>query len=90
MERVEQLLDYMHTNPNTFVHYHASDMILNVHSNVLYLPAGRGRSRAGNCVFLGSLRKEGAPIKLNGNIDITCATLKLVAASATEANIQEA
>ena len=47
--------------------------------------------------FLGSLPREGTPIKLNGNIAITCAILKLVAASATEAelgalflNVQEA
>ena len=31
MERVEQLLDYIHTYPNAGVRYYASDMILNVH-----------------------------------------------------------
>ena len=47
--------------------------------------------------FLGSLPQQGTPIKLNENIAITCAILKLVAASATEAelgalflNVQEA
>ncbi len=38
--------------------------------------------------FLGSLPKEGTPVKLNGNIAITCAILKLVAASATEAELE--
>jgi hypothetical protein len=97
MERVEQLLDYMHTYPNAVVRFYASDMILNVHSDASYLSAGRGRSRAGGYFFLGSLPKEGTPIKLNGNIAITCAILKLVAASAAEAelgalflNVQEA
>ena len=97
MERVEQLLDYMHTYPNAVVRYYASDMILNVHSDASYLSAGRGRSRAGGYFFLGSLPQEGTPIKLNGNIAITCAILKLVAASAAEAelgalflNVQEA
>ena len=47
MERVEQLLDYMHTYPNAVVRYYASDMILNVHSDASYLSAGRGQSRAG-------------------------------------------
>ena len=42
MERVDQLLDYMHTNPNAAVRYYASDMILNVHSDASYLSAGRG------------------------------------------------
>ena len=48
-------------------------------------------------VFVGSVPKNDHPIKLNGNITLTCAILKLVAASAAEAergalflNIQEA
>ena len=97
MERVEQLLDYMHTYPNAVVRYYASDMILNVHSDASYLSVGGGRSRAGGYSFLGSLPQEGTPIKLNGNIAIICAILKLVAASAAEAelgalflNVQEA
>ena len=44
MERVGQLLNYVHTNPNANVRYHASDMILNVHSNASYLSAGRGEA----------------------------------------------
>ena len=97
MERVDQLLDYMHTHPDAGMRYYASDMILNVHSDASYLSAGRGRSQSGGYFFLGSLPREGSPIKLNGNIVITCAILKLVAASAAEAelgalflNVQEA
>ena len=37
--------------------------------------------------FLGSVPQEGTPIKLNGNIAITCAILKLVAASAAETEL---
>ena len=44
MKRVEQLLDYMHTNPNAVIRFCASDMILNLHSDVSYLSAARGRS----------------------------------------------
>ena len=91
----------MHTYPNDvvryFVRYYASDMILNVQSDVLYLSAGLGQSQAGGYFFLGSLPKEGTPIKLNGNIAITCGILKLVAVSVVEAelgalflNVQEA
>ena len=97
MEQVEQLLDYMHNNPNTVVHYYASNMIWNVHSEASYLSVGRGRSRAEDYFFLGSLPRDKTPIKLNGNIAITCAILKLVEASTTEAkpgalflNVQEA
>jgi hypothetical protein len=85
IEQVEELLDYMHTNPTAVVRYHTSDMILNVHLDASYLSAGCGRSRTGGYFFLGSLPKDGTPIKLNGNIAITCAILKRVAASVAEA-----
>ena len=49
--------------------------------------AGKGRSRAGGYFFLGSLPVDNGPIQLNGNIAITCAILKLVAASAAEAEL---
>ena len=62
-------------------------MVLNVHSDASYLSASRARSRAGGYFFLGSLPKNGEPIFLNGNIAITCAILKLVAASAAEAEL---
>ena len=62
-------------------------MILNVHSDASYLKASRSRSRAGGYFYLGSLPKNGKPIKLNGNMTITSAILKLVAASAAEAEL---
>ena len=62
-------------------------MILNLHSDASYLSAARGRSRAGGYFFLGSLPKNGNPIFLNGNIAITCAIIKIVAASAAEAEL---
>jgi hypothetical protein len=62
-------------------------MILNVHSDASYLSAPKARSRAGGCFFLGSLPRNGDPIKLNGAIHVTCTILKLVAASAAEAEL---
>ena len=87
MERVDQLLDYMHTHPNAKIRFRASDMFLNIHSDASYLTAANARSRAGGYFFLGSLPKDGDPIKLNGNVMITCAILKLVAASAAKAEL---
>ena len=62
-------------------------MILNIHSDASYLSATNACSRAGGFFFLGSLPKDGEPIFLNGNILITCSILKLVAASAAEAEM---
>jgi len=83
--RVNQFLDYMWTHPDDISRYRASDMIRNVHSDALYLSAPKARSRAGGYFFLGSLPRDGDPIRLNGAIHITCTILKLVAASAAEA-----
>jgi hypothetical protein len=72
-------------------------MILNVHSDALYLSAPKACSRAGGYFFLGSIPQDGDPIKQNGAIHIACAIVKLVAASTAEAelgalflNVQEA
>jgi hypothetical protein len=62
-------------------------MILNVHSNALYLSASHARSRASGYFFLGSIPVDGDQIKLNGTIHITCTILKLVAASASIAKL---
>ena len=87
MKRVHQLLDYMATHPKTIIRFRASDMILNIHSDASYCSAGRGHSRAGRKFFLGSIPVNVQRIKLNGNIHITCAILKLVAASVSEAEL---
>jgi hypothetical protein len=37
MEKAKQLLDYLATYPDATIRFRASDMIMNVHSNALYL-----------------------------------------------------
>ena len=87
MERVNQFLDYMWTYPDAIIWYRASDMILNVHSDVPYLSAPKACSCAGGYFFLGSIPQDGDPSKLNGAIHITCTIHKLVAASTAEAEL---
>ena len=62
-------------------------MVLNTHSDASYITASRGRRRAGGYFFLGSVPRNRENIKHNGNIAITCTILKLVAASADEAEL---
>jgi hypothetical protein len=97
MKCVNQFLNYMWKHPDAIIRYRASDMILNIHSDVSYLSAPKACSRAGGYFFVGSIPQDRDPIKLNGAIHITCAILKLVAASTAEAeqgalslNVQEA
>ena len=70
MKRINHFLDYMWTHPDAVIRYHASDMILNVHSDASYLSAPKARSRVGGYFFLGSLPRNGDPIKLNGAIHV--------------------
>ncbi len=87
MKHVNQFLNYMWAHPDAVVQYHASDMILNVRSDASYLSTPKAHSQAGGYFFLGSLPRDGDPIKLNGAIHISCTILKLVAASAAEAKL---
>jgi hypothetical protein len=87
-KQVDQFLNnYMWTHPNAKICYCASNMILNVHSDASYLSAPCARSCPSGYFFLGSLPVDDDPIKLNGAIHITCTILKLVAASAAEAEL---
>jgi len=88
MKRVEQLLDYMHTNPKAAIQFSASDMVLNLHSDASYLSAAQGRSRLGGYFFLESMPKDGKPIFLNGNMAVTCAIIKIVTDAAAEADAE--
>jgi hypothetical protein len=87
MKRVNQFLDYMWTHPDAVIQYRASDMILNVHSDVSYLSTPKACSQDGGYFFLGSLPCDRDPIKLNGSIHISFTILKLVGASAAEAKL---
>jgi hypothetical protein len=84
---VNQFLDYMWTHPNAKIRYRASDMIINVHSDAPYLSAPKECSRAGCDFFLGSILHDNEPIFINGAIHVICTILKLVAASAAEAEL---
>ena len=47
LETSEQLLDYCATHPDAKIRFHASDMILQIHSDASYLIGPKGKSRAG-------------------------------------------
>jgi hypothetical protein len=48
-----QLLDYLATHSDTTIRYHASDMILHIHSDASYLSVSNARSRLGGLFFCG-------------------------------------
>jgi hypothetical protein len=52
-EAAYQLLDYLATHPDTTICYHASDMILQIHSGASYLSVSSARSHLGGLFFCG-------------------------------------
>jgi hypothetical protein len=86
-KRVQQLLDYLTTRPDATVRYHASGMVLNIHSDASYLSETRARSRVAGYYFLGAVPQNGRPIQLNGFFFVMCGIMKFVVASAAEAEL---
>jgi hypothetical protein len=80
-----QLLDYLATHPDATIRYHASDMILHIHSDASYLSVSNARSRLGGLVFLGNKPPE--QDKLNGSILNVASVIKNVVASAAESEV---
>jgi hypothetical protein len=77
-----QLLDYLATHPDATIRYHASDMILHIHSDASYLSVSNARSCLGGLFFLGNNPSEHD--KLNGSILNVASVIKNVVASAAE------
>jgi hypothetical protein len=87
MEKSFQVLDYLGTDLNATLHFHASNMILNIHLDASYLSEPIAHCRAHEHVFLGWLPKQSNPIQLNGAFHTLCLILKFVVASAAEAKL---
>ena len=62
-------------------------MVLNVHSDASFQSANRTRSRAGGYFFIADIPQDDQPIKINGAVHVLCTILKLVGASAAEAEL---
>ena len=54
-----QLLDYLASNQDAKVRFHASDMVMNIHSDASYLSESGARSQACGHFFMGWMPKTG-------------------------------
>jgi hypothetical protein len=79
-DATNQMLDYLSTHPDATIRYHASDMVLHIHSDASYLSVSNARSRLGSLFFLGNKPPE--QDTLNGYILNVAAVIKNVVASA--------
>ncbi len=87
MEKTYHVLDYLAMHSNMMVHFWASDMVMNIHSNPLYLTKPNVCSKASGHFFMGSLPQDGKPIKLNGAFHALCSMLQFIVASTAEAKL---
>ena len=85
--KINHLLDYLYTHKDATIRFHASNMILNIHSDASYLSEPRARSRIGGIYFLGHAPRDGHGIQLNGPIHVQASICKFVVASAAEAEL---
>jgi hypothetical protein len=85
-DKVIKLLNYCNTHPETKKRYHASDMILHIHSDASYLSENEAKSRAGGFFYMGNKNKTDKKLT-NGAILIISKVLKHVISSAAEAEI---
>ena len=82
-----QLMDYLHTHSEAKIRYHASDMILNIHSDASYLSEPHAKSRYGGIYFMATTPSDNSPITINGAVHIHANICKNVIASAAEAEL---
>jgi hypothetical protein len=80
-----QLLDYLATHPDATIRYHASDMILHIHSDASYLSVSNARSCLGGLFLCGN--KPPKEDTMNGSILNVASFIKNVIASAAESEV---
>jgi hypothetical protein len=85
-DKVIKLLNYCNTHPETKIRYHASDMILHIHSDASYLSENEAKSRAGGLFYMGNNNKTDKKLT-SGAILIIGKVLNHVMSSAAEAEI---
>jgi hypothetical protein len=80
-----QMLDYLATHPDATIRYHASDMILHIHSDASYLSISNTWNRHRGLFFLGNRSREQET--LNGSILNVAAVIKNLVAEAAESQV---
>ncbi len=87
MARCIHLLDYLLSQAYAKVQFHALDIIMNIHSDALYLSDANAQSRACGIFFMGWMPKDGEPILLNRAFQVSTTIMRFVVASANEAKL---
>ena len=76
-KKSQQLMDYLHTYPNAYLRFYASNMVLHVKRNVAYLVAPKARSRIVGYFHLSDHPNKINNPKINAAIQVECKSLRL-------------
>ncbi len=87
MSKCVQLLDYLAYHSDATVRFYASDMVMNINSDALYLSEGKARSRTCGQFFMGSVPKDGDPIRINSAFHVSTNVVCFIVASAAKAEL---
>jgi hypothetical protein len=71
MAKFTQLLDYLAYHADAKVCFHASNMVMNIHSNALHLSKRNVHSRTCWHFFMGWMPQDNAPIRINGAFHVS-------------------
>jgi hypothetical protein len=85
-DKVIKLLNYCNTHPKTKIRYHASDMILYIHSYASYLSEREAKSRSGGFFYMDNSAYTAKKLT-NGAILIISTVLKQFMSSTAEEEI---
>jgi hypothetical protein len=93
MNAAIQLLNSVATHPEATIRFHASDMILHIHSDASYLSATESRSRYAGYLFLSDSISNKAPLPdapappLNAPVQVNSGIIKAILSLAAEAEL---
>ena len=81
------LLNYLATNQDAKVRFHAYNMVMNINSNASYLSETNSRSRSCGHFFMGWMPKNDELIQLNGAFCMNMTISRFVVESVAEAKL---
>jgi hypothetical protein len=87
MAKCMQLLDYLAYHADAKVHFYASNMIMNIHLDALYLSKRNARSQTCGHFVMGWMPKDNAPIRINGAFHMSTNVIRLIVASVAKAEL---
>jgi hypothetical protein len=87
-DKVIELLNYCNTHSETKIRYHASDMILHIHSDASYISQKEAKSSAGGFFYMGNATKHDKKLSI-GALFIISKVLKHVMSSAAKQKLEQ-